>query len=130
MGCGSGGQKWREGWARETRRPRPTHLSGHLVGEVRMASRFPGEAGDQEFKEASSERPDDFALFPPAKDSGRGCGKGAEGRGKGGAEIRALVEGGLHKEGQGVFEVEEQVWQSSGSMGGCSLGVGCGILWF
>lgn len=67
VGCGSGGQAWREGWAREARRPGPTHLSGHLVGEGRTARRFPGEGGDEEFKEAPSEQLDDFVLFSSSK---------------------------------------------------------------
>lgn len=67
VGCGSGGQTWREGWARETGRPGPTHLNGHLAGEGRTASRFPGEVGDQEFKEASSERLGDFVSFSSSK---------------------------------------------------------------
>lgn len=62
-----GGQTWREGWARETGRPGPTHLNGHLAGEGRAASRFPGEVGGQELEEAASERLDDFLFFSSSK---------------------------------------------------------------
>lgn len=109
---------------------------GHLLGEVRVAGRFPGEVGDQELNSGLFGAAE-WLLFclPPAKSRrvqgwvtggrdaesraiktvGGPCGvKRADGECKGGADGRLL---GWWR-GRGVLEVNKQVRQSSGSMGG------------